>query len=218
MESEAQRALPELTSRVDDFIKNHPEAPGKIKPATELVVAAMESGSIVTHLDLGWTVNYDAAAVHSGNGMDIFTAPLTEGPPASYGAITVAIQDGTIAGYREVHLTEKSPGVGTVQTWLNGKTDLTRDVTQNDETSQNTGGVSTKGILSPDWWHSFNSCLSAQGVPAWAIVGIEAAVGVACVASDGLGCVLAAAAGPAVAGTVVSYCGAWASEHEGQNF
>ncbi|MEU4845840.1 hypothetical protein [Streptomyces gilvosporeus] len=150
--------------------------------------------------------------------MDIFTAPLTGGPPASYGAITVAIQDGKISGYREVHLTEKSSGVGTVQTWLNGKSDLTRDVTQNDGTSQAAGDVSAEGILSPDWWYSFNSCLSAQGVPAWVVVGIEAAVGLACAASDGLGCVLAAAASPAVAGTVVAYCGAWASDHEGQDF
>ncbi|GGX50893.1 hypothetical protein [Streptomyces noursei] len=217
MESKTQKALPELTSRVDEFIKTHPEAPEKIEYAKELVTRSIESGSVVTHLDQGREVDYSAAAVHSGNGTDIFTAPLTGGPATTYGAITVAIQDGKISGYREIQLTGKTPTTGTVQTWLNGKADLTKDVAESDG-SQGAGGVSTKSILDPDWWHSFNSCLSAQGVPAWVIVGIEAAVGLACGASDGLACVLAAAASPAIASTVVGYCGAWASDHEGQDF
>lgn len=85
---------------------------------------------------------------------------------------------------------------GRLRSWSDGKEVLDTRLENPDET-----------MARPAFsWNKFNSCLSAAGVPAWAVTAISISCTAACVGIAVIGCIVCASAAAAVAGGTIGYC------------
>lgn len=188
-------------------------------PSTETQRAVEDNArALETHSGLDLDVNASVGWAVDDNSI-LIQVPVSEGQGAIYpSAISLFVdRSGQVTDVVESIFTPVSSASGHVQAWVNG-------VLQVDEIVSEVGpgtvaGDAAAGVISPtaawgsgEWWSALNSCLAAQGIPAWVVTSLSIICAAACVVTAGAGCAICIAAAAGLGTGVVYLCVEFANQ------
>lgn len=142
-----------------------------------------------------------ARGLRSDSGTEIVRIPFvaSQNPIGQSGLTVFFDRNGDVLSRIELVFEPLSSTSGRVQMWNDGALAMDQVVSaaRSDVAQSGLAIQSRAAYRKGDWWGNLNTCLSAAGIPAWALAGLSIVCGVACAVTAGIGCgvCLAAAIG-----------------------